>query len=225
MNRVVSEFFVWGAAADAVARKRIRRNRPHEVRRPKLYPRNCGTRTPGAKRQQNGVTAGETALNQTASLAPADEVKGRRSTTARGAPVTRTELIRRCAALDSGRVRSAGLRSCSLSRATRRNHAAPDEGTRHHFGSRRRGEHTEYGRAYMPGHEPLAAANRARIRREIRRAERSWASDPADSHHQRAGTWHELRGSSARHLPMTDGRERGAAEAVNSARHGGWSGE
>ena len=34
MNRVVSEFFVWGAAADAVARKRIRRNRPHEVRRP-----------------------------------------------------------------------------------------------------------------------------------------------------------------------------------------------
>lgn len=58
-----SEFRVWGSAADAVARKRVRRNRPHEVRRPKLYPRNCGMRTPGAKRQQNGVTAGETALH------------------------------------------------------------------------------------------------------------------------------------------------------------------
>ena len=38
---------------------------------------------------------------------------------------------------------------------------------------------------------------------------------------QRAGTWHELRGSSARHWPMKHGRDRGAAEAANSARHGG----
>ena len=69
--------------------------------------------------------------SQTASPAPAGVVKGRRSRTARGAPVTRTELIRRCVALDSGCVWSAGPRSCSLSRATRRNHAAPDEGNRH----------------------------------------------------------------------------------------------
>ena len=38
---------------------------------------------------------------------------------------------------------------------------------------------------------------------------------------QRAGTWQELRGSSARHWPMTHGRDRGAVESANSARHGG----
>lgn len=38
---------------------------------------------------------------------------------------------------------------------------------------------------------------------------------------QRAGTWHELRATSARHWPMTHGRDRGAAEAANSACHGG----
>ena len=110
------------------------------------------------------MTAGETALNQTASLAPADEVKGRRSTTARGAPVTRTELIRRCAALDSGNDRNAGLRSCSDSRATRRDHAAPDVGNRDHQ-CRSRTNTTTDARAHgVPG-----GAN------------------------QRAGTWHELR--------------------------------
>ena len=38
---------------------------------------------------------------------------------------------------------------------------------------------------------------------------------------QRAGTWHELRATSARHWPMTHGRDRGAVESANSARHGG----
>jgi hypothetical protein len=40
-------------------------------------------------------------------------------------------------------------------------------------------------------------------------------------HVQRAGTWHELRATSGRHWPMTHGRDRGAAAAANSARHGG----
>lgn len=39
-------------------------------------------------------------------------------------------------------------------------------------------------------------------------------------HPQRAGTWHKLRATSARHWPMTHGRDRGAARAANSARHG-----
>lgn len=39
---------------------------------------------------------------------------------------------------------------------------------------------------------------------------------------QRAGTWQKLRATSARHWPMTHGRDRGAADrAANSARHGG----
>ena len=44
---------------------------------------------------------------------------------------------------------------------------------------------------------------------------------PLGLHHQRAGTWQKLRGSSARHWPMTHGRDRGAGDAANSARHGG----
>ena len=51
------------------------------------------------------------------------------------------------------------------------------------------------------------------------KASPSWASRKS-AHPQRAGTWHELRATSARHLPMTQGRDRGAARAANSARHG-----
>lgn len=188
---------------------------------------------PGEGSPTASVADGRRAIRNSSAACSTPHCRARRREHARGAPVTRTETHALRVAVpttpqdgpsDDAQRTQAGASTAPASNLPGHLTAlrpSPDASTRHHFGSRRRGEHTEYGRAYMPGHEPLAAANRARIRREIRRAERSWAGDPADSHPQRAGTWHEQRGSSARHLPMTHGRDRGAAEAANSARQGG----
>lgn len=147
---------------------------------------------PGEGYPTASVADGRRAIRNSSAACSTPHCRARRREHARGAPVTRTELIRRCAALDSGRGRSTGLRDCSSSRATRRDHAAPDVGNRDHQCRSRTNTATDARAHGVPG-----GAN------------------------QRAGTWHEPRGSSARHWPMTHGRDRGAAEAANSARQGG----
>lgn len=146
---------------------------------------------PGEGYPTASVADGRRAIRNSSAACSTPHFRARRREHARGASVTRTELIRRCAALDSSLVRGAGPRSCSLSRATRRNRAAPDAGNR--------------------DHQCRSRTNTATVAR---------AHGVPGGANQRAGTWHEPRGSSARHWPMTHGRDRGAAEAANSARHG-----
>ena len=68
---------------------------------------------------------------------------------------------------------------------------------------------------------PVAPATGLRLECVAATSTRMLVTAGKDRPIQRAGTWHELRATSARHWPMTHGRDRGAVESANSARHGG----
>ena len=115
----------------------------------------------------------------------------------------------------------------------RRTSAAPDVGNRDHQRSGGvESRHSASGpRPVLDGDASREMARRTTLRvradstEEAPRRSPEWPGIAAVArgpiHHQRAGTWHELLATSARHWPMTHGRDRGAVESANSARHGG----
>ena len=223
-----SEFFGWAALRGIGTNPA----QPAQgVGRRKLHGGNSGVRKPGSIRQHNGLTAGETALIPRAtSRCPVEPAIGSRLecvaatstrmlvTAGKDRPIQRSGTAarppRRLGWSVGPRLRAAvgnsdplhhhepGPQGCARSRPTQRGGLTPSRVHHQRSGKRDECTHACPDGQSAPTHSAAGVA-------------------PGPLHHQRAGTWHELRATSARHWPMTHGRDRGAVESANSARHGG----
>ena len=176
------------------------------VGRRKLHGGNRGVRKPGSTRQPIGLTAGETAPIPSAT---------------RRFPVAPAIGLRlECVAATSTRMLVTAGKDLpnQWTRSTEGSAAGNSAWDSECHGSHR----GRVGLRWCIAGPTASSSPSARDANHERRGAIGVAGiKPGRVHHQRAGTWQELRGSSARHLPMTHVRDRGAVESANSARHGG----